>query len=92
MRLSIESTFVSITTSVRELIACIDRGAHGIALVVDAERRLIGTVTDGDVRRGMLATVDLEVPISTILERKVGTQYSRPITARLDAGRDGYWR
>jgi CBS domain-containing protein len=44
----------------REVIAVIDRGELQIALVVDAQRRLLGTVTDGDVRRGLLRGLNLE--------------------------------
>jgi len=34
-----------------DAIAQMDQSRKGIVLVVDAERRLIGTITDGDVRR-----------------------------------------
>ncbi|MBE3119319.1 MAG: nucleotidyltransferase family protein [Candidatus Atribacteria bacterium] len=86
--MNIESISIFITTTIREAIACIDRGGCGIALVVDAERRLIGTVTDGDVRRAILAALDLEAPVSALLARKVGTQYPKPVTAQVGAGRE----
>ena len=54
---------VSPNNSIREVIACIDRNAKGIALVVDDEHRLIGTVTDGDIRRAILAGTDLDLPV-----------------------------
>src|SRR5439155_14015141 len=41
-----------------------------IALVVDGAGRLLGTVTDGDIRRAMLADLSLETPVATILERQ----------------------
>lgn len=34
----------------------------GIALVVDRDMRLLGTITDGDVRRALLAGGDMEAP------------------------------
>jgi dTDP-glucose pyrophosphorylase/CBS domain-containing protein len=37
-----------------EALAVIDRGAKAIALVCDGQARVIGTVTDGDVRRALL--------------------------------------
>ena len=61
---------------------CVDRGSCGIALVVDQERRLLGTITDGDVRRTILAGTDLESPISVLLASKVNTQYPKPVTAQ----------
>jgi len=40
--------------SLREVIQIIDRGAAQIALVVDEENKLLGVITDGDIRRAML--------------------------------------
>lgn len=58
---------ISSTTSVRDAIAAIDRSRRQIALVVDAEGRLEATVTDGDVRRGILRGVDLDGPVSQVM-------------------------
>ena len=44
---------VSPRASIREVIAVINRGAAQIALVTESDR-LIGIVTDGDLRRHML--------------------------------------
>jgi len=38
----------------------IDRNKEGIALVVDRDRKLIGTITDGDIRRFLLAQKSME--------------------------------
>jgi dTDP-glucose pyrophosphorylase len=62
-------------------MVCIDRGSCGIALVVDQERRLLGTITDGDIRRAILAGTDLESPVSVLLAKKISSQYPKPVTA-----------
>ena len=67
--------------SVRETVALMDRNRCGFTLVVDEERHLVGTVTDGDIRRAMLANMNLQQPITDLLARKIGTRYERPITA-----------
>ncbi len=69
--------------TIRAAIESIDRGGLGIALIVDLGRRLIGTVSDGDIRRAMLDSIDLEQPVQILLSRKSNTQYSKPITAKL---------
>lgn len=46
--------------SIRETIARIDAGSMHIALVVDKNGRLLGTITDGDVRRAILKGVSLD--------------------------------
>jgi dTDP-glucose pyrophosphorylase len=55
------------TQSVRDTIALIGANRGQIALVVDADTRLVGVVTDGDVRRGILRGVDLDAPVTEIM-------------------------
>jgi dTDP-glucose pyrophosphorylase len=78
---NIQSLGILPTDSIRVAIACVDRSRCGIALVVDQEQRLLGTITDGDVRRAMLADVNLDEPVSAILERKKELSNPKPITA-----------
>jgi len=47
-------------SSIRETLTRIDESSLQIALVVDADGRLLGTVTDGDVRRGILHGISME--------------------------------
>ncbi len=81
--IELERFLVSPQTPIREVMTCLDRNTKGIALVVDEERHLLGTVTDGDIRRAILAQVSLEAPASELLARKVHPLYRQPITARL---------
>ena len=69
--------------TIRAAIESIDRGGLGIALILDPHRRLVGTISDGDIRRAMLDSIDLEQPVQVLLSRKSNTQYSKPITAKL---------
>lgn len=69
---------------------CVDRGSCGIALVVDQDRSLLGTITDGDVRRAILAGKDLELPVSVLLESKISTDYPKPITAHFGEKREKF--
>ena len=73
---------VSPANSVREVMECIDRSAKGIALVLDERRHLIGTVTDGDIRRAILAGMDLELPIGELLKHRQPA-FAAAITAPL---------
>ncbi len=61
----LEKIFIGIDATVRQAIASIDAGAIEIALVVTEGRRLVGTITDGDVRRALMADVGLDDPIET---------------------------
>ncbi|MEI7967449.1 MAG: nucleotidyltransferase family protein [Betaproteobacteria bacterium] len=46
--------------SLRDALAVIDRTGSHIALVVDSERHLLGTLSDGDIRRALLRGVALD--------------------------------
>jgi len=63
----IEKLFVSPETSIKETMRVIDYGAVRTALIVDASQKLIGIVTDGDIRRGILAGIDIEESISKVM-------------------------
>ena len=52
---------------ITQAIRCIDASGGEIALVVDDNRRLIGSITDGDIRRALLKCVDLQAAASTIM-------------------------
>lgn len=70
---SISSHLVSETTSILETIRVIGDGSLQIALVC-REGKLIGTATDGDIRRAILTSVPLTAPIADVMNRS-------PITA-----------
>ncbi len=79
---------IPLACSIRQAIISIDRGARGIVLVVDSGRHLLGTVTDGDVRRAILDGVDLESQVETILARKAKSLDLKPVTAPLGLERE----
>lgn len=76
-----KSTLISPQASILEAMGIIDIGALQIALVVDENGRLIGTVTDGDVRRAILDKVPLEEPVSRIM-------FTPPTVANIHDERD----
>lgn len=71
--------------TLRDAIAVIDRGARQIALVVDEAGVLIATVTDGDVRRGLLRGLGLDAPVSEVMNRS-------PLTVRAEDGHEAAHR
>lgn len=50
-----------------EVMTQIDKNAKGIAFVVDQEGRLLGCVTDGDIRRHLIATGNLKAEVGSIM-------------------------
>jgi dTDP-glucose pyrophosphorylase/predicted transcriptional regulator len=64
-------------SSIREALYIIDSGAKRIALIVDEEQKLIGTLSDGDVRRGLLRSLTLDDSIESII-------YKTPTICHID--------
>lgn len=53
---------VSAETPISDTMRVIDHGGVGFALVVDGERRLLGVVSDGDIRKALRAGEDAASP------------------------------
>lgn len=70
-----EITLLGPDTNLRAALGTIDRGGCQIALVVDAERRLLGTLSDGDVRRGLLKGLNL-------MDKVTSAMHTGPTCAR----------
>lgn len=65
---------------IRDALELIDRESLRIALVVDSELRLLGVVTDGDIRRGLLRNLTLSSPVNEVMS-------SNPLTAKVGTSR-----
>lgn len=55
------------TSTIKEALKIIDSGAMKLAIVVDEDEKLVGTLTDGDIRRGLLGDLTLSDTIETIV-------------------------
>lgn len=81
----VSTLFVFPQASLREVLVCLEATKRGIVLVVDEDRRLLGVITDGDVRRAILEGTDLAVSAQKLMERK--RESSPPISARASTPR-----
>ena len=61
---------ISKDTSIIETLRTIDEVALQFALVVSEKNHLLGVVTDGDIRRGLLRGVELSSPVEEIMNTK----------------------
>lgn len=71
--------------SVQEALAVLDAGSMQIALVVEDDCHLTGTVTDGDIRRSLLRGKTLDTPICEVMN-------ANPITGLVEEGREIWQR
>ena len=73
--LNIENHICSAETSIRDVLKRINAGPHLFQLIASSDGRLLGTVTDGDLRRAILKDVSLDGPASLSMNQN-------PITGR----------
>jgi len=66
---NIQDIIVESNVSIRHALEIIDKGSKQIVLVVDNNSKLIGTVNDGDIRRGILKGITLDETIESIYYR-----------------------
>ena len=64
-----EKVIIDSTISIKDALKVIDKEALRVALVVD-DNKLVGMVTDGDVRRGILKGVELSAPVKEVMNSK----------------------
>lgn len=70
MSKDIENISINHTKSIYEALKAIDKAAKGIVYVVDENRRLVGTVTDGDIRRALINGKGLDENIRGIMNNE----------------------
>ncbi|MCF4164176.1 nucleotidyltransferase family protein [Zavarzinia compransoris] len=63
----------------RRAVEVLNSAPLKICLVADGDERLVGTVTDGDVRRALLAGRDFEAPVAEVMN-------TRPMAKRVGLG------
>ena len=72
---SINKIKITKETTISKALKVISEGAHRIAIVVDKRGKLLGTLTDGDIRRGLLKGLNLDNSVNSII-------FKKPITAK----------
>jgi dTDP-glucose pyrophosphorylase len=70
MTVNFEAVLLPKTATIMDAIRVIDRGGLQLTMVTDENRVLLGTVTDGDVRRGLLRGISLDRPVSEVMNSK----------------------
>lgn len=72
-----EKVLINPELAVVDAIKVIDAGSLQIVLVADEAKKLLGTVTDGDIRRGILRGIALTEPVSEVMRKD-------PVTAHIN--------
>lgn len=65
-----QKTLIGPSTPILKAMEIIDSSALQIALVIEPQGTLMGVVTDGDIRRGLLKGLPLDSPVHLIMNRR----------------------
>lgn len=60
-------SLVDASATLQDTLQTIDASCLRIAVVADKDRHVLGTVTDGDIRRGLLAGLELHAPVTKVM-------------------------
>ena len=89
----VEACALAPAAPIRDALRILETCEGKIALVVKPGRRLLGTITDGDVRRAMLQGVALDAPVTEIMNAKPATaSVGTPPSALREAMTQGGFR
>ena len=66
----VEAFLVLQTHTIRQAMEQLEKTQEKIVFVVDGESRLIGSLTDGDIRRWILSDGDLKAQVYRVCNRK----------------------
>ena len=69
-------------TTIIDTAKQINKNLKGVVIVVDKENKIIGIITDGDIRRALIRGEDFKNSIKSILGKKDNI-YAKPITAQI---------
>ena len=65
-----KNILVSSESSLRQVLKVIDNETLKLALVVDSKNMLLGTITDGDIRRALIKNISLNACVIEVMNRK----------------------
>ncbi len=67
--MNLQQHIIPATTSIKETLSKLDRlGQDALLFVHNDNQELIGSITDGDIRRGLLAGFDLEATVNQVFQ------------------------
>ncbi len=80
------TTLLPADSTLQQAIRCLDSSGLQIVIVTSPDGRMVGTLTDGDIRRGLLRGLELGSPVEGIVHREplvVPPQWGRDTVLQL---------
>ena len=68
--MELDNIYIKNDENLSTAIKAIDKNTLGIIFIVDKNKKLIGLLTDGDIRRAILKGISIEKPVNEIINKK----------------------
>lgn len=78
---------ISPERTIVEAMEKIDENGRRILFITNTDRKLIGAITDGDIRRWLIKTGNLQEQISSLMNRNPKSVYRREVASAQDVMR-----
>jgi dTDP-glucose pyrophosphorylase len=82
--MDVQGVSVTPADAIHDAVARIDRARSGAVVVVDDQGKLAGVITDGDIRRAVLARMDFTRPVQALLDQRPRDLYPEPVRAGIE--------
>ena len=66
----IDQVLLNKNNSIFQAVRCLNKSNFQVCLIVDEKKKLIGTITDGDIRRAIIKKIDFQSNVSKIMNKK----------------------
>lgn len=76
-----KTALLSPAANIRDAMRTIEQSSLRIALIVSEDNKLLGTVTDGDIRRALLRDANMQDSVSLVM-------HTNPLTVSIDSSRE----
>lgn len=64
-----KSSILNKSETMKDAISNLEKGMNRISIIVDDEGKLVGTITDGDIRRAILANLSMETLVTKFMNK-----------------------
>ena len=65
----LKSLFITANTTIKESMQKLNETSEKILFIVDSEEKLLGTLSDGDIRRGLIHGINFTDSVETVVHR-----------------------
>ena len=72
---NIKNNLLNIESTVSDAVKILQKSKYKTVIIISSKNRVIGTITDGDIRRGLLVGISLDAPCKDVMNKRPNIAY-----------------